>query len=220
MAAFKVLGPTNMPSKQVGLANWGVVEFKLLCGQYRVQHEIGGKKIPPLLNSSTIKRECFAFKLQAITVWLDKSFKDVSSMITWNHTLKIKYENLLVLVEIARVQCISTTSCERAFSVQNCIKTKQRNTTLTKKLERVLRVALEGPIEDYYDIINEVIGIWKNNTKFRYLFFRPERYLCGVVASKQEATNLLRFVHEMEIIVVMIIYTNLNSSTPQWLQFV
>ena len=23
MAAFKVLGPTNMPSKQVGLANWG-----------------------------------------------------------------------------------------------------------------------------------------------------------------------------------------------------
>jgi hypothetical protein len=80
-------------------------------------------------------------------------------MITWNHTLKVKYENLLVLAEIARVQCISTASCERAFSVQNCIKTKQKNRMLTKNLESVLRVALEGPIEDYFDIINEAIGI-------------------------------------------------------------
>jgi len=112
-------------------------------------------------------------------------------MITWNHTLKIKYENLLVLAEIARVQCISTASCERAFSVQNCIKTKQRNRMLIKNLESVLRVALEGPIEDYFDIINEAIGIWKNNTKFRYLFSHPERYLCGMVLSEQEDTNLL-----------------------------
>ena len=40
-------------------------------------------------------------------------------MITWTHTLKIKYENLLVLAELAKVQCISTANFERAFSVQN-----------------------------------------------------------------------------------------------------
>ena len=40
MTTFKVLGPTNMPSKQVGLANWGVVELELLCGQYGVEREI------------------------------------------------------------------------------------------------------------------------------------------------------------------------------------
>ena len=180
-----------MPTKQVGLANWGVVALELLCAQFGVEREIGGRKIPPLVNSIAIKREFFAFKLQATTDWLDKSFKDVWSMITWNHTLKVKYENLLVLAEIARVQCISTASCERAFSVQNCIKTKQRNRMLTKNLESVLRVALEGPIEDYFDIINEAIGIWKNNTKFRYLFSHPERYLCGMISSEQEDTNLL-----------------------------
>ena len=65
-------------------------------------------------------------------------------MITWNHTLKVKYENLFVLAEITRVQCISTANCKRAFSVQNCIKTKQRNRMLTKNLESILRVALEG----------------------------------------------------------------------------
>ena len=47
---------------------------------------------------------------------------------------------------------------------------------LTKNLESVLRVALEWPIEDYYEIIDEAIGIWKNNTKFRYLFSHPEWY--------------------------------------------
>ena len=60
----------------------------------------------------------------------------------------------------------------------------------------------------------------ENNTKFRYLFLHPEWYLCGVVALEQENTNLLWFVHEMGIIVVVIICTNLNPSTPQWLQFV
>ena len=44
---------------------------------------------------------------------------------------------------------------------------------LTKNLENVLRVALEGPIDDCHKMINEVIGIWKNNTKFRYLFSHP-----------------------------------------------
>jgi hypothetical protein len=159
--------------------------------QYGIEREIGGRKIPPLVNSSAIKREFFVFKLQATMDWLDKSFKDVWSMITWNHTLKVKYENLLVLAEIARVQCISTASCERTFSVQNCIKTKQRNRMLTKNLESVLRVALERPIGDYFDIINEAIGIWRNNTKFRYLFSHPEWYLCGIVSSEQEDTNLL-----------------------------
>jgi len=44
-----------------------VVELELLCGQYGVEREIGGRKIPPLVNSITIKREFFAFKLQATT---------------------------------------------------------------------------------------------------------------------------------------------------------
>jgi hypothetical protein len=38
--------------------------------------------------------------------------------ITWNHALQSWYSNLLILVELAHVQCVSTTTCERAFSVQ------------------------------------------------------------------------------------------------------
>jgi hypothetical protein len=53
---FKVLDPTNMPSKQIGLANWGLVDLELLCGQYGVEHEIGRRKILPLINLIAIKR--------------------------------------------------------------------------------------------------------------------------------------------------------------------
>jgi len=45
-------------------------------------------------------------------------------MITWNHSLQIRYPNLLVLIDLARVQCVSIATCKRAFSVQNLIKTQ------------------------------------------------------------------------------------------------
>ena len=61
---------------------------------------------------------------------------------------------------------------------------------LTKNLESVLWVALEVANECCHEIINEAIGIWKNNTKFRYLFSHPEWYLYEVGGSKQE-NNLL-----------------------------
>ena len=84
MTILKILDPTTMPSKQIGLANLGrgVVDLELLCSQYGVECEIGRRKIPSLINSITIKREFFVFKLQTITDWLGKSFKYVWSMIT------------------------------------------------------------------------------------------------------------------------------------------
>jgi len=115
-----------------------VVDLKLLCGQYGVERKIEGRKIVPLINYVVIKREFFTFKLQATADWLDKIFKNVWSMITWNYTLEVKYKYLLVLVEIAREQCVGTVTCEKAFSEQNCIKTKHMNRMMTKTLESVL----------------------------------------------------------------------------------
>ena len=80
-------------------------------------------------------------------------------MITWNPTLQLKYENLLVLVEITRVQCISTAICERAFSIQNVIKSKFRNKLGTKNLDSLLCIALEGPNEGVEGILIEAMAL-------------------------------------------------------------
>ena len=103
VSAFKVLNPTNMPSKQVGLAQWGCAELEALCRQYGVERKIRGKDLPPLIKSQKVREEFFSFKIQSTTEWSDKNFKDLWGMITWNPTLRLKYENLLVLAEIARV---------------------------------------------------------------------------------------------------------------------
>jgi hypothetical protein len=36
----------------------------------------------------------------------DKNFEDLWGMITWNHALQGRYSNLLILVELAHVQCV------------------------------------------------------------------------------------------------------------------
>ena len=68
-------------------------------------------------------------------------------MITWNHSLQARYPNLFILAELAHVQCVSTTTCERAFCVQNSIKSKVRIRFGSKNLEAMLRIALERPDE-------------------------------------------------------------------------
>ena len=98
-------------------------------------------------------------------------------MITWNHSLQTRYPNLLVIADLARVQCVSTSTCERAFSVQNLIKTRMRNILGSENLKAMLRIALEGPDEDFDNIIEEVIPLWKIVTKYRFVYANPSHYV-------------------------------------------
>jgi hypothetical protein len=80
-------------------------------------------------------------------------------MITWKYSLQTRYPNLFVLANLARVQCVSTSTCKMAFSVQNFIKTRVRNIFGSKNLEAMLRIALEGPDENFDNIIKETIPL-------------------------------------------------------------
>ena len=102
-------------------------------------------------------------------------------MVSWNATLQLKYSNFLIVANIARVQYVSTTQCERAFSVQNCINTKFHNQLQTKNLEFVMRLALESPVGDATHALMEVATLWTNSSKFRFLFSNPQKYLVGVL---------------------------------------
>ena len=188
--AFKILNPSNMPSKRVGLNSWDVVDLEVFLNHYIVEKEIGGKTLPLLVNSNEYRREFFNFKLQRILDWHDKTFKDVSSMIIWNEPLQKSYANLLHLFEIARCQCISTTTCERAFSIQNVIKIRHRNHLNTKHLESIIKLGLEGPKENFDDILVEAIELGRNLAKWRYLYSNPKKYLSS---QSNERTEILIF---------------------------
>ena len=80
-------------------------------------HSHGSFDLPPLVDHATCKCEILAFKLQCTMELGDKNLRDLWGMITWNHALQAWYPNLLILAELAHVQCVSTATCERAFSV-------------------------------------------------------------------------------------------------------
>ena len=47
----------------------------------------------------------------------------------------------------------------------------------TSNLESMMCVAIEGPDNDFDDILTSPLDLWKDATKFRYLYSNPERYL-------------------------------------------
>ena len=101
------------------------------------------------------------------------------SKISWNQSLHGKYKNLCILADIARVQCVSTVQCDRAFSSQNCIKSKTHNKLDTKHLECIMRVSMEDLCDDLDNVLMEAIALWRNSTKFRWLLLHLQRYLLG-----------------------------------------
>ena len=62
--------------------------------------------------------------------------------------MQIRYLNLLVLVDLVRVECISTTTCERVLCIQALTKTQVRNKFVSKNLEVMLRIALRGQMRN------------------------------------------------------------------------
>jgi hypothetical protein len=71
------------------------------------------------------------------------------------------------------VQCVSTTTCECAFSVQNLIKAKVRNRLGSKNHDAMLRIALERPDGEVDDIIGDAIPLWKKDSKYCFLYANP-----------------------------------------------
>jgi hypothetical protein len=49
----------------------------------------------------------------------------------------------------------------------------------TKNLDSIMRIAIEGPTSGFDNILMDAIALWKNSTKFRYLFIKPKKYLSG-----------------------------------------
>ena len=42
-----------------------------------------------------------------------------------------------------------------------------------------MRVAIEGPYNDFDDILTSALDLWKDVAKYCYLYINPESYLFG-----------------------------------------
>jgi len=103
-------------------------------------------------------RDFLALKLQCTTERRDKNFRGLWGMINLESCFASTCPNPLILVELAHVQCVSTMTCERAFSVQNLSETKVINMSGNKNLEATLQIALEGPDVGVDDILSLMLS--------------------------------------------------------------
>jgi hypothetical protein len=54
-----------------------------------------------------------------------------------------------------------------------------QSSKLTTPSSTMMHVAIEGPDNDFDDILTSALDLWKDDAKFRYLYSNPERYLSG-----------------------------------------
>ena len=89
-----------------------------------------------------------------------------------------KYPNLMSLAHICMIQCSSTAICERGFSIQNIIKTKNRSSMKTKTLDSLMRISIEGPNEFGEVDFENAINLWKVEAKTSRQIYGPTmRYI-------------------------------------------
>jgi transposase InsO family protein len=84
ISCFKILSPTEMPSRPVGMASWDVTELEKLCTHFGKNIKILDKEYVAMINVDVVRREFFSFKVQASIEWQEKTFTNLWSMISWN----------------------------------------------------------------------------------------------------------------------------------------
>ena len=55
----------------------------------------------------------------------------------------------------------------------------------------MLRNALEGPYENFDIIIEKAIPLWKNETKYRFLYAKPSRYMSPASNASCSVTSVM-----------------------------
>ena len=117
--------------------------------------------------------------------WSDRTFEDLWTSISWSHSLKLKFSNLLTLADIAKCQCVSIATCERVF-LGKITSSIRRNRMTTTHLDSVMRVAIERPTKNFEFILQEAISLWMDSKKLQFLFTNPEKYFAGRVEVESE----------------------------------
>ena len=81
-----------------------------------------------------------------------------------------------------------------------------------QNLEAILRIAWEGPDENFDNIIEEAIPLWKNGTKYRFLYASHSHYMSSASDIFYSITSVMFSILRMSIgfkVACIVVLTNL-----------
>ncbi|MCO5547158.1 hypothetical protein L7F22_000601 [Adiantum nelumboides] len=185
VGCFKALAPCSFP-KGKQLKNYGVAEIESLASYYGSAKFLKNKEqVGPWVDMVQVKKEYQYFKLQAPFEWEDRSLRDTWVSIARNPTTRAKYPMLLILAHLSMLQCASTASCKRGFSIQNIIKSKLRKALTTRSMDALMQISMEGPNVEDFDF-SKSIDMWRNTAKTSHHIYGEHTRVHGIQRSTCE----------------------------------
>ena len=142
----QVLNPACLDTTTSGLPTHGEDALHELIHFYGKAFNIGNTDIPAIIDPERTQDDFLQFKyfLKSLS---SKPYPQVLSALC-TQTL---FPDFRTLAQLMLVSPVTSVSCERAFSAQNLVKTKQRASLSQTVFESRMRVRLESPNVKHFD---------------------------------------------------------------------
>ncbi|KAH9128264.1 hypothetical protein LEN26_009124 [Aphanomyces euteiches] len=140
--SFSVLYPSQMVMCN-SLASFGLESIETLASHYRGD----------LPDVKVVLLEYASYKFYALENFASVSPNDLLTTALANEHVTLSYPSIVMLLRIALTIPHGSVDCERAFSMQNLVKNKQRNHLSVVHLEDLMTCAHDGPELDDFDVV-------------------------------------------------------------------
>ena len=152
LKAMQIFFIVNLPVNKEDLATYGEAEVTTLCNYFHANLERMDCQVDEIIHTEWPAMKIYMYKhKERTTEFLHKKL--------FSDSLKEKFKNILMLVEIILVIPTSSAICERGFSAMARIKSDWRAKLKPEMLDRLMAIAVSGPPVEQYKC-DRAINIW------------------------------------------------------------
>ena len=140
---MKVFNPHEWPKDSQELLWFGDDELENLLKYYENPNFHDNIQLPALFDVIKCREEWVGFKMIVTNSFSSNDIEIILPLLIQDYS--DIFSNIIKLIQIIYCIPFSSVECERGFSRQNKIKTKNRNLLATDTLDMLMRILLEGP---------------------------------------------------------------------------
>jgi len=160
--SMKILNLREWPKNPQDLLCFGDNELENLLKYYEYPNIYNNIQLPALFDINKCRQEWAGFKMVVANNLSSKDMDTILPLLIQDYNYI--FPNIIKLIQLIYCIPFSSVECERGFSKQNQIKTKNRNLLKTETLDMLMRVSLEGP-ESFKFNYDRAYTIWSNQKR-------------------------------------------------------
>lgn len=160
--SMKILNPHEWPRDSHELLYFGDMELENLLEYFEHTNTYNNIQLQALFDINKCREEWAGFKMIITRSFSSNDMEVILPLLIQDYN--DVFPNIIKLIQIVYCIPFSSVECERGFSKQNKIKTKDRNSLATNRLDMLMRVSLEGAESSNFNY-NRAYVIWSNQKR-------------------------------------------------------